>query len=92
VVAIGGGLVGVPTLYHLARKDWTDSGLVERKELTSGSVRSKAAGSGPINDTDTIIRIRICEMRKTCYHRRKYRKRGAWRQGEGEKNSCLESL
>jgi dimethylglycine dehydrogenase len=36
-VVIGGGVVGVSTLYHLARKGWTDSVLIERKELTSGS-------------------------------------------------------
>ena len=35
-VVIGGGVVGVSTLYHLARKGWSDSVLVERRELTSG--------------------------------------------------------
>jgi len=37
VVVIGGGVVGVSTLYHLAAKGWDDVVLVERKELTSGS-------------------------------------------------------
>ncbi len=37
VVVIGGGAVGVSTLYHLAKKGWSDVVLVERKELTSGS-------------------------------------------------------
>jgi dimethylglycine dehydrogenase len=37
VVVVGGGVVGVSTLYHLAKKGWTDVVLVERKELTSGS-------------------------------------------------------
>jgi dimethylglycine dehydrogenase len=37
VVVIGGGVVGVSTLYHLAKKGWSDVVLVERKELTSGS-------------------------------------------------------
>ena len=36
-VVIGGGVVGISTLYHLCKKGWTDSVLVERKELTSGS-------------------------------------------------------
>ena len=35
-VVIGGGVVGVSTLYHLVKKGWSDSVLVERKELTSG--------------------------------------------------------
>src|SRR5271155_10783 len=46
-VIIGGGVVGVSTLYHLAKKGWTDSVLVERKELTSGSTWH-AAGLLPL--------------------------------------------
>ena len=37
VVVVGGGVVGVSALYHLAKKGWSDVVLVERKELTSGS-------------------------------------------------------
>ena len=37
VVVVGGGVVGVSVLYHLAKKGWSDVALVERKELTSGS-------------------------------------------------------
>ena len=44
---IGGGVVGVSTLYHLARKGWTDVVLLERKELTSGSTWH-AAGLLPL--------------------------------------------
>ncbi len=47
VVVIGGGVVGVSTLYHLAKKGWTDSILIERKELTSGSTWH-AAGLLPL--------------------------------------------
>jgi dimethylglycine dehydrogenase len=47
VVVIGGGVVGVSTLYHLAKKGWTDCVLVERKELTSGSTWH-AAGLLPL--------------------------------------------
>lgn len=46
-VVIGGGVVGVSTLYHLARKGWSDSVLIERKELTSGSTWH-AAGLLPL--------------------------------------------
>ena len=46
-VVIGGGVVGVSTLYHLAKKGWTDSVLVERRELTSGSTWH-AAGLLPL--------------------------------------------
>jgi dimethylglycine dehydrogenase len=47
VVVIGGGVVGVSTLYHLARKGWSDVVLMERRELTSGSTWH-AAGLLPL--------------------------------------------
>ena len=47
VVVIGGGVVGVSTLYHLAKKGWSDVVLFERKELTSGSTWH-AAGLLPL--------------------------------------------
>jgi len=47
VVVIGGGVVGVGTLYHLAKKGWTDVVLCERTELTAGSTWH-AAGLLPL--------------------------------------------
>jgi dimethylglycine dehydrogenase len=47
VVVVGGGVVGVSTLYHLAKKGWSDVVLIERKELTSGSTWH-AAGLLPL--------------------------------------------
>lgn len=47
VVVIGGGVVGVSTLYHLTQKGWSDVVLIERKELTSGSTWH-AAGLLPL--------------------------------------------
>ncbi len=47
VVVIGGGVVGVSTLYHLAKMGWSDCILIERKELTSGSTWH-AAGLLPL--------------------------------------------
>ncbi|NAZ36556.1 FAD-dependent oxidoreductase [Rubellimicrobium sp. CFH 75288] len=46
VVIIGGGVVGVSALYHLARAGWTDCVLLERNELTAGSTWH-AAGNVP---------------------------------------------
>ena len=46
-VIIGGGVCGVSMLYHLAKKGWTDSILVERTELTAGSTWH-AAGLLPL--------------------------------------------
>ncbi len=48
VVVIGGGVVGVSALYHLARKGWgEDIVLLEKAELTSGSTWH-AAGLLPL--------------------------------------------
>ena len=48
VVVIGGGVVGVSALYHLARKGWGDEVvLIEKAELTSGSTWH-AAGLLPL--------------------------------------------
>ena len=47
VVVIGGGVVGVSTLYHLVKKGLSDSVLIERRELTSGSTWH-AAGLLPL--------------------------------------------
>jgi dimethylglycine dehydrogenase len=47
VVVIGGGVVGVGTLYALVRKGWSDVVLIERNELTSGSTWH-AAGLLPL--------------------------------------------
>ena len=37
VVIVGGGICGASLLYHLAHEGWTDTLLVEKAELTSGS-------------------------------------------------------
>ena len=46
VVIIGGGVVGVSGLYHLAKAGWTDCVLLEKNELTAGSTWH-AAGNCP---------------------------------------------
>ncbi len=44
---VGGGVVGVSTLYHLTHKGWSDVVLIERAELTAGSTWH-AAGLLPL--------------------------------------------
>ena len=46
VVIVGGGMMGAGLLYHLAEEGWTDSVLIEKGELTSGSTWH-AAGQCP---------------------------------------------
>ena len=45
-VIVGGGMMGCGLLYHLAAEGWTDSLLIEKGELTSGSTWH-AAGQCP---------------------------------------------
>ena len=50
VVIIGGGAVGVSSLYHLCKAGWTDCVLLEKNELTAGSTWH-AAGNVPTFST-----------------------------------------
>ena len=54
VVVIGGGVVGVSTLYHLAKAGWTDCVLLEKNELTAGSTWH-AAGNCPSFSTSWAV-------------------------------------
>ncbi len=54
VVVIGGGVVGTSSLYHLAKKGWTDCVLLEKNELTAGSTWH-AAGNVPTFSTSWAI-------------------------------------
>ncbi len=59
VVVIGGGAVGVSTLYHLAKKGWSDVALVERKELTSGSTWHAAGQAQSGGARALVMRITL---------------------------------
>jgi dimethylglycine dehydrogenase len=54
VVIIGGGVVGTSSLYHLAKRGWTDCVLLEKNELTAGSTWH-AAGNVPTFSTSWSI-------------------------------------
>ncbi|ASJ75481.1 GcvT family protein [Granulosicoccus antarcticus] len=56
-VVIGGGVVGVSVLYHLAKFGWTDVALVERAELTAGSTWHAAAGYFSLNADPNIAAL-----------------------------------
>ena len=57
VVIIGGGVVGASVLYHLAKAGWTDSLLIERSELTSGSTWHAAGGCHTINGDPNVAKL-----------------------------------
>lgn len=54
VVIIGGGAVGVSSLYHLAKAGWKECVLLERDELTAGSTWH-AAGNVPTFSTSWAV-------------------------------------
>ncbi|MCW1919625.1 FAD-dependent oxidoreductase [Rhodobacter sp. KR11] len=70
VVIIGGGAVGVSSLYHLAKAGWTDCLLLEKNELTAGSTWH-AAGNVPTFSSSWSI------MNMQRYSAELYRKLGA---------------
>ena len=57
VVVIGGGVVGCSVLFHLAKFGWTDSLLLERNELTSGSSWHAAGQIHTISSDPNISRL-----------------------------------
>lgn len=61
-VVIGGGVIGCSILYHLAKLGWTDSILLERDELTSGSTWHAAANIHGLHDSTNISRIQHYTM------------------------------
>ncbi|MBK7621771.1 MAG: GcvT family protein [Kineosporiaceae bacterium] len=56
-VVIGGGVVGVSVLYHLAKLGWTDVALIERSELTAGSTWHAAAGFHALNADPNVAAL-----------------------------------
>ncbi|MGH7190235.1 MAG: NAD(P)/FAD-dependent oxidoreductase, partial [Acetobacteraceae bacterium] len=57
VVVIGGGVVGASVLWHLARMGWTDSVLLERNELTSGSTWHAAGNCPNFATIESVMRL-----------------------------------
>ena len=56
-VVIGGGIVGCSTAYHLAKLGWTDTVLVERHKLTSGSTFHAAGLVGQLRSSASITQL-----------------------------------
>src|SRR5260221_1095469 len=57
-VVVGGGITGASVAYHLAKAGWSDTVLVEKDELPSGS-SCYAAGLGQqFNPSPTMMRFR----------------------------------
>lgn len=57
VVVVGGGMMGASLLYHLALEGWTDTVLVEKSELTSGSTWHAAGQCPSITGSYNLAKI-----------------------------------
>ena len=58
-MVIGGGIVGCSVLFHLAQHGWTDSILVEKSELTSGSTWHAAGNVTFFGHYPSITRLYV---------------------------------
>jgi len=56
-VVIGGGIVGCSTAYHLAKAGWTDTVVIERHKLTSGSTHHAAGLVGQLRTSANITQM-----------------------------------
>lgn len=56
-VVIGGGIVGCSTAYHLAKLGWSDTVLIDRHKLTSGSTFHAAGLVGQLRTSANITQL-----------------------------------
>src|SRR6185369_2022180 len=56
-VVIGGGIIGCSTAYHLAKLGWTDTVVIERHKLTSGSTWHAAGLVGQLRTSANITQM-----------------------------------
>ena len=56
-VVIGGGIIGCSTAYHLAKLGWTDTVLLERHKLTSGTTFHAAGLVGQLRTSANITQL-----------------------------------
>ena len=59
VVVVGGGVMGVGLLYHLALEGWTDIALIEKGELTSGSTWHAAGQCPHFNGSLNMTKVHL---------------------------------
>ncbi|MFV2034974.1 MAG: NAD(P)/FAD-dependent oxidoreductase, partial [Halocynthiibacter sp.] len=58
VVVVGGGIGGLSALYHLGQEGWTDTVLLERNELTSGTTWHSVAQCPSVAFNQLLLLLR----------------------------------
>src|SRR6478736_7656670 len=56
-VVVGGGIIGCSTAYHLGKLGWTDTVLLERKKLTSGTTFHAAGLVGQLRTSANVTQL-----------------------------------
>ena len=62
VIIIGGGIVGCAVQFALAKRGWTDSLLLEKGELTSGSTWHAAGNTTHFGHDPAITRLYVASI------------------------------
>lgn len=90
-VVIGGGIVGVSTAYHLARLGWTDTVVVERHKLTSGSTFHAAGLVGQLRSNANITQLLGHSVRLYTELERETGLATGWKMNGGLRLACTEA-
>ena len=57
VIIIGGGVIGCSIAYHLGKIGWSDSILLERRQLTCGTTWHAAGLIGQLRPTQNMTKL-----------------------------------
>jgi len=90
-VVIGGGIVGVSTAYHLARLGWTDTVVIERHRLTSGSTFHAAGLVGQLRSSANITQLLGHSVRLYTELERETGLATGWKMNGGLRLACTEA-
>ena len=90
-VVIGGGIVGVSTAYHLARLGWTDTVVIERHRLTSGSTFHAAGLVGQLRSSASITQLLGHSVRLYTELERETGLATGWKMNGGLRLACTEA-
>ena len=89
-VVIGGGIVGASTAYHLAKLGWSDTVLIERYKLTSGTTFHAAGLVGQLRANANITQLLGESVRLYTTLEQETALATGWKQNGGLRLACNE--